>query len=151
MSSSAEANSMTAMEYVADLVAVEGVSTALVAGVGATFLLNANAPEAVTFGALAALSKSVGSYILTVAGAYVNLNTYFGQYGAELDPNDFIATAVVIGGVTYFTTGLTGVDLYKTMGVGGVAGVLSPKLAAQLHYWAYDPKSGKKGAANQSN
>lgn len=136
---------MTTAEYIADLVGSEPVSTALVAGTGAVLVFGANSAEAVSFGAIAALSKGVGSYVLTWAGSYVDLNTYFGKYGTELDPNDFIATALAFGAVQYVASGASGPDLYKAMGVAGVAGVLAPKLAAALHGLAYNDGTGKKG------
>jgi hypothetical protein len=136
---------MTTGEYIADLVGSEPVSTALVAGAGSVLVFGANSAEAVSFGAIAALSKGVGSYILTWAGSYVDLNTYFGSYGTALDPNDFIGTALAFGVVQYAASGASGPDLYKAMGVAGVAGVLAPKLAVALHNLAYDPGTQKKG------
>jgi hypothetical protein len=143
-----QSSEMTAGEYIADLVKTDGVAVAVLSGVGATFILGASGEEAVSFGAIVALGNSLGSWAGTIAGNYVNLNTRFGKYGPELDPNDFVETALGAGVVQYLASGLQGAPLYKAMAIAGVAGVLAPMLANKIHSLAYDTNSGKKGGSN---
>lgn len=143
-----QSSEMTAGEYVADLVKTSGVAVALLSGLGATFILGASSQEAVSFGAVAGLGSSLGSWGGTVAGNWVNLNSYFSKYGPELDPNDFLETAIGTGIVQNLASGLEGPDLYKAMAIAGVAGVLAPMLATKIHNLAYNPKTGKKGTSS---
>lgn len=142
---------LTFGEYIADLVETEGLAVAGVAGGISVMALGARPAEAINFGAIVALSHSLGSTLLTFAGKYAKLNSYLGTYGAELDPNDFVATGLMTGVLIYYSAGLRGPNLYKAMAVGGVAGVLGPQVASAIHSLALGGKTGKDYSASQSN
>lgn len=144
---------MSAGQYIADLVAVQGLGVATVAAVGSALVFNANMGEAISFGAVTSLATSVGDWGLTIVGAYTNLETYLPfEQSTYLDPMDFLAGGLMVGGLQYFITGVTGPDLSKAMAVGAVAGGTGRKLAGYLHKLALgDSDHPAKKGANQNN
>jgi len=128
---------MSAGTYIADVLALNGVATAIPAGLGVMVLMGASTGEAVSFGAIAALARSVGDLTGTFVGQYWDLTTTFGD---KFDAQDLLFTALATGAVQYAATGLRGEDLYKVMAIGGVAGIVAPMITKQLHEMA----SGKK-------
>lgn len=146
-------STMTAAQYVADLVAVQGLGIATVAAVGSALVFNADMAEAISFGAVASLATSVGDWGLTIVGQYTNLETYLPlEKSTYLDPVDFLAGGLTVGAFQYLITGVSGPDLYKAMAVGAVAGGTGRKLAGYLHDLALGTqKNPGANSANQNN
>lgn len=137
---------MTSGQYIADLVAVQGLGIATVAAVGSALVFNADMAEAISFGAVTSLATSVGDWGLTIVGSYTNIETYLPfEKSAYLDPVDFLAGGLAVGAFQYLITGVSGPDLYKAMAVGAVAGGTGRKLAGYLHDLALGTQ-GKPGA-----
>lgn len=122
-------------QLLADLVSVQGLGVAAVAGVGAAVVLNADARQAVSFGAVASLGVSLGDWALTAAGVYTKLETYM-KDSTYVDPADFVSGALSVGLLEYYLTGVGGNELMKVAAVGAVAGGTGRKVAAYLHDWA---------------
>lgn len=122
-------------QLLADLVSVQGLGVAVVAGTGATLVLGADARQAVSFGAVASLGVSLGDWVLTSAGVYTKLETYM-KDSTFVDPADVVAGAISIAALEYYLTNVTGNDLMRIAAVGAVAGGVGRKLAAYLHDWA---------------
>ena len=146
-------STMTAGQYIADLVAVQGLGIATVAAVGSALVFNADMAEAISFGAVASLATSVGDWGLTVVGSFTNLETYMPfEHSAYLDPMDFLAGGLTVGAFQYLITGVSGPDLYKAMAIGAVAGGTGRKLAGYLHNLALGTTGhpGAKGATQNN-
>jgi hypothetical protein len=126
---------MNGYQLLADLVAVQGLGVAVVAGTGAALVLGADARQAISFGAVASLGVSVGDWVLTSVGVYAKLETYM-KDSSYVDPADFVSGAASVAFMEYYLTGITGNDLMKVAAVGAVAGGVGRKAAAYLHDWA---------------
>lgn len=125
---------LTVAERIANVVSIDGLSSALIAGAGAAFFLNANMAEAVSFGAVVSLGRSVGHTAGIAMQKSVDLNA---RFTTLMDPRDFLFTALAVGLVQYGASGLQGPELYKSMGIAGVAGAVAPTLSLKFHDWAY--------------
>lgn len=128
----AKTGDMTGAQFIASVAATAPFATALVAGGGVMLLMGANSQEAVSFGAIAALGRSLGDTIALGAQQYIDLDTMFSS-AAKYDPQDIVFTGLTTGLIQYAATGMRGEDLYKIMAIAGVAGVLAPSLGAQIH------------------
>lgn len=118
--------------YIADLVKIEALSIALIAGAGVTLVMGASASEAVSFGAMAALGTSVGNTTLTAVGQMAKIDTYDSSAN-YFDASDFLAGGLATGILQYGVTGVSGTPLYQTMAIAAIAAGFAPRVTKAIH------------------
>lgn len=114
----------------------KGLATALVAGVGAMYLMNQTPQASLQFGAIAALGVSVGDSMTTgfginsEIGSYITTDTHWQNY---VDPMDFIGGMVGTALIAYGAGIAEGRELALYSGLGAVGAGVAPKIVGYIN------------------
>ena len=85
-------------------------------------------PDAIQFGALAALATSTGDTIVSAMGLSDESLEKYNYLGAYLDPTDFVGAGLVMAGLLY-SVGAQGDELTYGVIIGALAGGAGAKVA----------------------
>lgn len=121
--------------WIMHVVESKGLASAVVAGLGAMFLMNQPLQESVQFGSIVALGCSVGDSALTGFGIQSKIQSYLvdsPSVGNYVDPFDFLGGFVGTVAISYLAGIAEGRELMMYGALGGVGCGVAPKIVGYI-------------------